>query len=73
MTETTGTPLPPPAPPKKTTPWLIVLIVILVLCCFCVGAIGLIIAFGPDILNELGIYVLAPALATLILQETRFL
>jgi len=37
-----------------------------VLCCCCVGAIGLIIAFGPDILNELGIYVLVPALVPLI-------
>ncbi len=66
MTETTGTPLQPPAPPKKKNPWLIALVAILVLCCCCVGAIGLIIAFGPDILNELGIYVLAPALVPLI-------
>jgi len=66
MTETTGTPLPLPAPPEKISSWLVALVVILVLCCCCVGTIGLIIAFGPDILNELGIYVLAPALAAVI-------
>ena len=52
--------------PKGTFPWIIVIVVIFAIFCFCVGAIGLIIAFGPDILNELGIYVLVPALAPLI-------
>lgn len=67
MAEVTGIPIAPPPPPsKKSNAWLIALVVILVLCCCCVGALGLIIAFGPDILNELGIYVLAPALATVI-------
>ena len=64
MAEVIGTPITPPA--KKSNAWLIALVVILVLCCCCVGTIGLIIAFGPDILNELGIYVLAPALAAVI-------
>jgi len=67
MAEIIGAPVPPlPPPSRKNNTWLIVLVVILVLCCCCVGAIGLIIAFGPDILNELGIYVLAPALVALI-------
>ena len=67
MAEVNNTPIPPlPPPSRKNNTWLIVLVVILVLCCFCVGAIGLIIAFGPDILNELGIYGLVLALVTLI-------
>jgi hypothetical protein len=66
MAEVTGIPAAPFPPAKKNNTWLIVLVVILVLCCCCVGAIGLIIAFGPDILNELGIYVLVPALVPLI-------
>jgi len=67
MAEFTGIPFAPPPPPsRKNNTWIIVLVVILVLCCCCVGAIGLIIAFGPDILNELGIYVLVPALTILI-------
>jgi len=33
------------------------------LCCFCVGAIGLLFAFGGPILNELGLlHSLVPAL-----------
>ena len=66
MTEVTDIPVAPLPPAKKNNTWLIALAVILVLCCCCVGAIGLFIAFGPDILNELGIYVLVPALALLI-------
>ncbi len=66
MAEVTGIPVAPLPPTKKNNTWLIVLVVILVLCCCCVGAIGLIIAFGPDILNELGFYVLVPALAAMI-------
>jgi len=67
MAEVTGIPIAPPPPPtKKSNTWLIVLVAILVVCCCCVGVIGLLIAFGPDILNELGIYVLVPALAPLI-------
>ncbi|MDP3186610.1 MAG: hypothetical protein Q8M58_15230 [Anaerolineales bacterium] len=53
-----------PPPPRKSNTGLIIAIV--VLCCCCVGAIGLTIAFGQDILRELGIYISAPALATLI-------
>jgi len=66
MAEVTGIPPAPLPPAKKNNTWLIVLVVILVLCCCCVGAIGLIIAFGPDILNELGIYGLVLALVPLI-------
>ena len=66
MADISGIPVAPLPPTKKNNTWLIALVVILVLCCCCVGAIGLLIAFVPDILNELGIYVLAPALISLI-------
>lgn len=56
----------PPPPRKSNTGLIIAIIVIVVLCCCCVGALGLTIAFGSDILQELGIYVFAPALAILI-------
>lgn len=56
----------PPPPRKSNTGLIIAIVVIVVLCCCCVGLIGLTIAFGQDILQELGIYVSAPALATLI-------
>lgn len=52
----------PPAP-KKTNPWVIVLVVVVVLCCLCFGGIGLLLAFGQDLLNSFGIYVLAPLAA----------
>ena len=51
---TSSAPLPPPAPQQKLNPWIIALAVIVVLCCFCVGAIGLLFAFGEPILHELG-------------------
>jgi hypothetical protein len=63
MDEATGTPLPPSSTSQKTNTWLIIFVVIVVLCCFCVGTIGLLIAFGEPILNELGIYTLLPAIA----------
>ncbi len=53
MTESTGVSSPPPAP-QKLAPWIIVVVVIVVVCCFCVGAIGLLAAFGEPILHELG-------------------
>jgi hypothetical protein len=55
MAETTDTSLPPPSAPQKTNPWIIVIVVVVMLCCFCVGAIGLLFAFGGPILNELGL------------------
>jgi hypothetical protein len=55
MLETAGAPVPPPSGPQKTNPWVIVIVVIVILCCFCVGAIGLLFAFGGPILNELGL------------------
>jgi len=67
MAEIIGAPVPPlPPPSRKNNTWLIVLVAILVLCCCCVSAIGLLITFGEDILNELGIYVFAPAQSALI-------
>ena len=54
-------PPPPPAQPanppalQKTNPWIIIIAVAVVVCCACFGAIGLLIAFGPEILHELGV------------------
>jgi hypothetical protein len=63
MLESTGAPIPPPTAPQGTNPWIIVVVVIVMLCCFCVGAIGLLFAFGGPILNELGLlHSLVPAL-----------
>jgi hypothetical protein len=64
MFETPGTPIPPPAAePKKTNPWIIIIIVIVVVCCGCLGVIGLLLGFGPDILHELGLAAVMPLLA----------
>jgi hypothetical protein len=58
--------VPPPAPqPSKLPAWAIVLIVFVVLCCCSIGAIGLILAFGGGILQELGLYTLLPLLGIL--------
>jgi cell shape-determining protein MreD len=63
MLEPTGAPIPPSASPQGTNPWIIVIVVVVLLCCFCVGAIGLLFAFGGPILNELGLlHSLVPAL-----------
>jgi len=57
---------PPPAPaPDKTPAWIIVTAVIVVLCCVCCGVIGLLIAFVPDVLHELGLSSWVPLLAAL--------
>ena len=49
-------PSPPNSPPiQKTNPWIYIIAAVVVLCCCCAGMIGLLIAFGPDILHELGI------------------
>ncbi len=57
-----ATPLnPPPVPPagvppiQKTNPWVFIIAAIVVVCCLCVGTVGLLIAFGPEILHELGV------------------
>ena len=55
MNETAGVPIPPLSAPRKMEPWVIVVAVIVVLCCLCVGATGLLFAFGGPILNELGL------------------
>ncbi len=55
MVETTGTPVPPLSAPRKMEPWVIVVVALVVLCCLCVGATGLLFAFGGPILNELGL------------------
>lgn len=61
MVETTGTPL-PPSTPQRTNLWIIVIAVVVVVCCGCFGVVGLLLAFGPDILHELGLYSLLPIL-----------
>jgi hypothetical protein len=66
MAEAAGSSLPPPTAPQKINPWIIVIAVIVVLCCFCVGAIGLLFAFGEPILHELGLYALLPVLRMLL-------
>jgi hypothetical protein len=37
------------------SPWLIVVLVVVLSCCLCIGLCGLLGAFGPDILHELGL------------------
>jgi len=60
MAEASGTPLPSPAPPDRMSPWLIVVLVVVLSCCLCIGLCGLLGAFGPSILHELGLDVLLP-------------
>jgi hypothetical protein len=55
MLETTGASISPTPAPQNTNPWIIVILVFVILCCFCVGAVGLLFAFGGPILNELGL------------------
>ena len=66
MTEATGTPLPPPTAPQKTNPWIIIVAVVVVVCGACCGVIGLLLAFGPEVLHELGLYALLPVLTVLL-------
>lgn len=66
MTEASGASLPPPALPNRPNPWLIALLVIVGMCCLCVGALGLMLAFGPDFLHELGFSSLLPILTTVL-------
>jgi len=65
MVETTNTSLPPPAP-QKTNSWIIIIAVVVVVCCGCFGMIGLLIAFGPEVLHELGFSSLLPVLTGLL-------
>lgn len=46
--------------PSKLPAWAIVVIIVVILCCFCGGALGLLIAFGDPILQELGLAALLP-------------
>ena len=59
MLESTGASVPPP-PPQKTNSWIVVVAVVVVICCGCFGVIGLLIAFGPEVLHELGLSTLLP-------------
>jgi hypothetical protein len=65
MKETSAAPLPSPTL-QKTNPWIIIVAVIIVVCCGCFGMIGLLLAFGPEILHELGLASLPPILIGLI-------
>jgi hypothetical protein len=52
-----------PLPPaKKINPWIIIVAVVVILCCACFGLLGLVIAFGPDLLQELGLVLAPPGL-----------
>jgi len=62
MAEAPGVPLPPSSASRRKNPWPIVILVCVVLCCFCIGLIGLLIAFGEPILNSLGLNNLLPVL-----------
>ncbi len=67
MTDFSSAPLPtPPPPPPKSNTGLIIAIVAVVLICCCIGAVGLFLAFGEDILYELGLSWFAPLLAILL-------
>jgi hypothetical protein len=39
---------------QKTNPWIIAILVAVMVCCGCFGVIGLLISFGPTILQALG-------------------
>ena len=49
-------------PLQKTKTWVFIVAGILVLCCACFGIVGLLIAFGPDVLQELGLTAVLPLL-----------
>lgn len=53
MTEIAGDPPPPASTPMKTQTWVIIVAVVVFLCCLCIGMTGLLLAFGPELLNEL--------------------
>ena len=54
MSEAGLIPPPPNVPPEKMSPRLIAILAVVLGCCFCVGMTGLLLAFGPDLLHELG-------------------
>ncbi len=62
MTGASEPSLPAATPPGKTNPWLIATLVTLFVGCVCVGACGLLFAFGWDILHELGLLSRLPAI-----------
>ena len=63
MNETTGASNPPPAAsPQKTNPWIIAIVVVVLVCCGCFGVVGLLIGFGPGILQALGLSAALPVL-----------
>jgi hypothetical protein len=47
---------------QKTRTWIFIVAGVVVLCCACFGMAGLLIAFGPDVLHELGLAVVLPFL-----------
>ena len=59
-------PDPPSVPPagvpplQKTNPWVFIIAAIVVLCCACTGITGLLIAFGPEVMHELGLVAVLP-------------
>jgi hypothetical protein len=65
MTEASSSPPPLLTSPDRISPWLIVVLVIVMACCLCIGLCGLLGAFGPDILHELGLMAWLPLLRLL--------
>ncbi len=66
MAEQPGRSLPPSPAPQKTNPWIIIIAVAVVICCGCFGVTGLLLAFGPEIMHELGLISLLPFLTVTI-------
>ncbi len=54
MDDSAGT-APALKPPSRLEPWIIVVVVVVVICCACAGLAGLLFAFGPELLHELGL------------------
>jgi hypothetical protein len=65
MKESASPSLPSPASSQRTNPWIIIVAVIILICCLCFGAAGLLLAFVPEILQELGLSYLLPSLVHL--------
>jgi hypothetical protein len=55
VTELTNAPASAPPGPAQLQPWAIVVIVLVVAGCACFGVLGLLLAFGDPILQQLGL------------------
>jgi len=67
MVDPSSPPLQAPAPaPQKTNPWIYIVAAVILVCCLCFGAVGLLLAFGPEILHEFGLSSLLPNLSMMV-------